>query len=91
MNAADPARIDELDNLMLLCTRIHTLAHEDGFRIEKDFRDKWFFVKPDGVAVPESAYAARAFENPPAGGFFRASKTSTAERPPPEYRIERLH
>jgi hypothetical protein len=60
MNSADPARIDELDNLMLLCTRIHTLAHEDGFRIEKDFRDKWFFVKPDGVAVPESAYAARA-------------------------------
>ncbi|HEY5624081.1 MAG TPA: HNH endonuclease signature motif containing protein [Gammaproteobacteria bacterium] len=26
-----------LDNLMLLCTKHHTLVHEGGFRIEKDF------------------------------------------------------
>ncbi len=80
-----------LENLMLLCTRHHTLVHEGGFRIEKDYRDKWFFMKPNGVAVPESGYAARAYENPPAGGFPESSSHAIAERPPPEYRIERLH
>ena len=80
-----------LENLLLLCTRHHTLVHEGGFRIEKDFRDQWFFVKPDGIAVPESGYNARAFGNPPAGGFLRTSKPSIAERPPPEYLIERPH
>ena len=39
-----------VNNLMLLCTKHHTLVHEGGFRIEKDYADKWFFVKPDGVA-----------------------------------------
>ena len=37
-----------LDNLMLLCTRHHTLVHEGGFRIERDYQDRWFFVRPDG-------------------------------------------
>jgi hypothetical protein len=66
-------------------------VHEGSFRIEKDFRDKWFFVKPDGVAVPESGYAERALQNPPAGGLVSAPKNSIAERPPPEYVIKRLH
>lgn len=26
--------------------------HEEGFRIEKDYRDRWFFKRPDGRAVP---------------------------------------
>ncbi len=76
---------------MLLCTRHHTLVHEGGFRIAKDFRDKWFFVKPDGVAVPESGYGVPAHDNPPAGGFPTRSKNLIAERPPPEYLIESLH
>ena len=80
-----------LVNLLLLCTRHHTLVHEGGFRIEKDFRDKWFFVKPDGVAVAEPGYAARAFANPPAGGFVGTPKHAIAERPPPEYLIARPH
>ena len=80
-----------LENLMLLCTLHHTLVHEGGFRIEKDFRDEWFFVKPDGVAVPESGYAARELGNPPAGGFLGTSKHSIAERPPPAYLIARPH
>jgi hypothetical protein len=45
-----------LDNLMLLCTRHHPLVHEGGFRIEKDYQDRWFFKRPDGHAVPSSGY-----------------------------------
>ncbi|MGH7927426.1 MAG: HNH endonuclease signature motif containing protein, partial [Candidatus Binatia bacterium] len=47
-----------LDNLMLLCTRHHTLVHEGGFGIEKDYRDRWFFRRPDGRAVPSCGYRA---------------------------------
>lgn len=46
----------KIDNLMLLCTRHHRLVHEDGFLIEKDYRDCWFFRRPDGVAVPQCGY-----------------------------------
>ena len=68
-----------LDNLMLLCTKHHTLIHEGGFRIETDFQDNWYFVRPDGIAVPESGYHSRdmrdtdaeyvsaSYNNPPAG------------------------
>ena len=47
-----------LANLMLLCTAHHRLVHEDGFRIEKDYRDRWFFKRPDGRAVPACGYRA---------------------------------
>ncbi len=47
-----------LENLMLLCTRHHRLVHEGGFRIEKDYRDEWFFKRPDGRAVPQCGYRA---------------------------------
>ena len=47
-----------LANLMLLCTAHHRLVHEDGFRIEKDYRDRWFFRRPDGRAVPACGYRA---------------------------------
>jgi hypothetical protein len=41
---------------MLLCSTHHTLVHEGGFRIEKDYRDRWFFRRPDGRAVPACGY-----------------------------------
>jgi len=45
-----------LDNLMLLCSRHHRLVHEGGFRIESDYRNRWFFRRPDGRAVPSCGY-----------------------------------
>lgn len=45
-----------LDNLMLLCPEHHRLVHEGGFRIEKDYRDRWFFKRLDGRAVPACGY-----------------------------------
>jgi hypothetical protein len=74
-----------LDNLMLLCTRHHALVHEGGFRIEKDFRDSWFFVRPDGIAVPECGYVSRPNENPPAGGLLSVAENRASEPPTPAY------
>src|SRR5690606_19951424 len=45
-----------LANLMLLCEAHHSAVHEGGFRIEKDYRGRWFFRRPDGRAVPECGY-----------------------------------
>jgi hypothetical protein len=45
-----------LDNLLLLCTRHHRLVHEGGFSIAKDYLDRWYFRRPDGIAVPECGY-----------------------------------
>jgi len=45
-----------LDNLMLLCSHHHRLVHEGGFRIERDYQDRWFFKRPDGRAVPNCGY-----------------------------------
>jgi len=45
-----------LDNLLLLCSRHHRLVHEGGYRIDKDFRDRWTFRRPDGIAVPACGY-----------------------------------
>ncbi|NND36986.1 MAG: DUF222 domain-containing protein, partial [Gammaproteobacteria bacterium] len=47
-----------LDNLLLLCSRHHRLVHEGGFTIEKDYRNRWFFRRPDGRAVPRFGYRA---------------------------------
>ena len=47
-----------LPNLLLLCSRHHRLVHEGGFRIGKDYRDRWFFKRPDGRAVPPCGYRA---------------------------------
>jgi len=41
---------------MLLCTRHHRLVHEGGFRIMKDYLDRWMFKRPDGRAVPACGY-----------------------------------
>ena len=83
-----------LDNLLLLCTKHHTLVHEGGFRIEKDFRDNWSFFRPDGIAVPDCGYHARdmldddtgkQYDNPPRGGLLSAVEKLVNEPPPPRY------
>ena len=86
-----------LDNLMLLCTRHHTLVHEGGFRIEKDFQDRWYFMRPDGIAVPPCGYHSRdtideetgeisnPYENPPAGGLLSNPDSFASEPPAPVY------
>ena len=74
-----------LDNLMLLCTKHHTLVHEGGFRIEKDFQDCWYFQRPDGVAVPECGYVSRPYENPPRGGLLSVAENMVKQPPPPLY------
>jgi hypothetical protein len=35
-----------IENLLLLCTKHHTLVHEGGFRIDRDFMDNWAFFSP---------------------------------------------
>jgi hypothetical protein len=45
-----------LDNLILLCEKHHRLVHEGGFRIDKDYQDRWAFFRPDGIAVPDGGY-----------------------------------
>jgi hypothetical protein len=74
-----------LDNLMLLCTKHHTLVHEGGFTIRKDFRDNWTFFRPDGIAVPDVGYVSRLGENAPAGGLLSMVESSVKEPPPPQY------
>ena len=74
-----------VDNLMLLCTKHHTLVHEGGFRIQKDFLDRWTFFRPDGIAVPEVGYISGMDEDPPAGGLLRVAETFAKEPPPPKY------
>ena len=74
-----------LDNLMLLCTKHHTLVHEGGFSIRKDFLDNWAFFRPDGIAVPEVGYVSRLDENPPAGGLLSVTENFAKEPPPPPF------
>lgn len=86
-----------LDNLMLLCTRHHALVHEGGFRIEKDFLNSWYFVRPDGIPVPQSGYipqdfidtetgeVSNTYEIPPAGGLWSVAERIAKEPPPPLY------
>ena len=74
-----------MDNLLLLCTKHHTLVHEGGFSIAKNFKDNWYFRRPDGIAVPEVGYLSRVYDNPPAGGFLSVTKNSVREPPAPVY------
>jgi len=87
-----------LDNLMLLCTKHHTLVHEGRFRVDRDFRDNWAFYRPDGIAVPACGYHARdlvdedlgermnkPFAHPPRGGLLSAVEKLVNEPPPPGY------
>ena len=34
-------------------------VHEGGFRIERDYRNRWIFKRPDGRAVPSCSYQAK--------------------------------
>ena len=82
---------------MLLCTTHHTLVHEGGFRIEKDLQDQWYFMRPDGIAVPPTGYHSRdmidedtgevssLYENPPRGGLLSMAENFVSELPPPAY------
>lgn len=74
-----------LDNLVLLCTRHHSLVHEGGFRISKDYLNNWAFFRPDGIAVPNVGYVSRVDEDAPAGGLLNVSENIVSERPPPRY------
>ena len=74
-----------LDNLVLLCHKHHTLVHEGGFRIERDFTNSWIFRRPNGIAVPDAGYFSRSYQHPPAGGLLSAVENSLEERPPPLY------
>jgi hypothetical protein len=80
-----------LENLMLLCTKHHTLVHEGGYRIERDFRHRWYFVRPDGRAIPEGGYSSidmiddDQYANPPAGGLLSVAENIAKEPPPPGY------
>jgi hypothetical protein len=83
-----------VDTLMLLCSKHHTLVHEGGFRIGRDFQDNWTFFRPDGIAVPDCGYHARDMvdddigerhDNPPRGGLLNAVEKLVNEPPPPRY------
>ncbi|MFB3105114.1 MAG: HNH endonuclease signature motif containing protein, partial [Pseudomonadales bacterium] len=87
-----------LDNLLLLCSRHHVLVHEGGFRIERDYQNRWFFKRPDGRGVPSCGYRAQdtsddsiddnifdlsnLINNPSAEGLLTAVKTFPAQSPP---------
>ncbi len=74
-----------VDNLMLLCTRHHTLVHEGGFTIRKDFLDNWAFFRPDGVGVPEIGYVSTLRENPPAGALLSVAENCAREPAQPAH------
>jgi hypothetical protein len=83
-----------LNNLMMLCSKHHTLVHEGSFRIDKDFRGNWTFFRPDGIAVPDCGYHSRdmvdgdigeRYDNPPRGGLLSAVEKLVNEPPPPHY------
>ncbi len=86
-----------VENLMLQCTKHHTLLHEGGFRVETDFQGNWIFLRPDGIAVPETGYHARdmldaetgeissSYNKTPAGALLSAAENSVNELPAPVY------
>jgi hypothetical protein len=83
-----------VEQLMLLCSKHHTLVHEGGFRIQKDFLGNWSFFRPDGIAVPDCGYHSRdilddgvgeQYDNPPRGGLLSAVEKLVNEPPPPRY------
>ena len=75
-----------LDNLMLLCTKHHTYVHEGGFRIERDFQNRWSFLRPDGIAVPDCGYGSLDRSDiPPAGGMLSITENTVSEPAAPLY------
>jgi 5-methylcytosine-specific restriction endonuclease McrA len=47
-----------LENLMLLCSHHHRLAHEGGFQIRRDHQEVWYFQRADGRVIPACGYRA---------------------------------
>lgn len=45
-----------VDNLVLLCSYHHRLLHEGGYRIRRDYRGEYYFVRADGRAIPRCGY-----------------------------------
>ncbi len=41
---------------MLLCGGHHRLVHEGGYAIRKDHQGRWYFMRPDGRAIPRYGY-----------------------------------
>ena len=83
-----------VDNLMLLCTRHHTMVHEGGFSIDNDFSGSWYFLRPDGIAVPPVGYRTQDMVDedivgtdsyPPRGGFLSVTEKLVSEPPTPRY------
>ena len=50
-----------VDNLVLLCSYHHRLLHEGGYRIRRDYRSEYYFVRADGRAIPRCGYLAEDF------------------------------
>ncbi|MDJ0708819.1 MAG: DUF222 domain-containing protein [Woeseiaceae bacterium] len=75
----------EIGNLLLLCSKHHTLVHEGGFRLKRDYLDNWVFMRPDGIAVPEIGYVAKPYDDPPRGGSLSVAENRIKEPPPPVY------
>ena len=45
-----------LENTTLLFSGHHRLVHEGGYVIRKDHRGRWYFMRPDGRAIPQFGY-----------------------------------
>ncbi len=45
-----------LANTMLLCGGHHRLVHEGGYHIRTDHQGRWYFMRPDGRAIPRYGY-----------------------------------
>jgi len=81
----------------LLCTKHHTLVHEGGFSIGTDFQGNWIFLRPDGIAVPDTGYHSHdmrdtetgeissPYNNPPAGALLSVAENFVKEPPAPVY------
>ncbi len=83
--------------ILLLYSHHHQPMHEGRFRIERDYRSRWFFQRPDGRAVPSCGYRAQdmiddgidnnsgqfseSLNNPSAEGLLSAVKTFPVTSP----------
>jgi hypothetical protein len=47
-----------LENLVLLCSHHHRLAHEGGYSIRRDHQSKLYFQRADGRVIPACGYRA---------------------------------
>ena len=53
---------------------LHRMVHEEGFRIEKDFKGEWYFQRLDGRAI---AHGPVYSENVSAETLLRAARNFT--------------